>query len=85
MTERIAPSLAVLSRSGLYEMAAYTLIAVSTFNISRFEIKALFKTNPEKIYKPIAMNRQQYTGLIIAILILLLSNTIEALMVYNQA
>ncbi len=84
MTERIAPSLSVLGRSGLYEMAAYTLIAVSTYNISRFEIKALFKTNPEKINKPIVFRSQQYIGLIVALLILLASNIIEALMIYNQ-
>ena len=84
MAERIAPSLAVLGRSGLYEMAAYTLITVSTYNISKFEIKALFKTNPEKINKPIILQRQQYIGLIIAILILLFSNIKEALMLTNQ-
>ncbi len=84
MDERIAPSLSVLGRSGLYEMAAYTLIAVSTYNISRFEIKALFKTNPEKINMPIVFRRQQYIGLIVALLILFASNIIEALMIYNQ-
>lgn len=80
MTERIAPSLAVMGRSGLYELAAYTLITVSTYNISKFEIKALFKTNPEKINKPIIIQRQQYIGLIIAVLILLFSNIKEAFM-----
>ncbi len=85
MSERIAPSLAVLGRSGLYELAAYTLITVSTYNISRYEIKALFKTNPEKINKPIVLKRQQYLGLIIALLILLASNTREVLMLFNQS
>jgi hypothetical protein len=84
MAERIAPSLAVLSRSGLYELAAYTLITVSTYNISRFEIKALFKTNPEKVNGPIVFQRQQYLGLAVAILILLFSNIREALMLTNQ-
>lgn len=84
MAERIAPSLSVLGRSGLYELAAYTLITVSTYNISKFEIKALFKTNPEKINKPIVLLRQQYIGLIVALLILFISNIKEALMIYNQ-
>ncbi len=84
MAERIAPSLSVLGRSGLYELAAYTLITVSTYNISRFEIKALFKTNPEKINKPIVLRRQQYIGLVLALFILFVSNIKEALMIYNQ-
>jgi len=84
MTERIAPSFSVLARSGLYELAAYTLITVSTYNISRFEIKALFKTNPEKINEPIIFQRQQYVGLIIALLILFVSNIKETLMIYQQ-
>jgi hypothetical protein len=84
MADRIAPSLSVLGRSGLYELAAYTLITVSTYNISRFEIKALFKTNPEKINEPIVFQRQQYVGLIIALLLLFVSNIMETLMIYNQ-
>ena len=84
MAERIAPSLAVLGRSGLYELAAYTLITVSTYNISKFEIKALFKTNPEKINKPIVFKAQQYAGLVLGILILLFSNIREALMLTSQ-
>lgn len=85
MSERIAPSFAVLSRSGLYELAAYTLITVSTYNISRFEIKALFKTNPEKVDKPVMFLRQQYLGLIVALLILFISNIREALMLSGKA
>ncbi len=84
MDERIGPSLAVLQRSGLYELAAYTLMAVSTYNISRFEIKALFKTNPEKIHNPVRFNTQQYLGLAVAVLILFASNFREALMLINQ-
>ncbi len=84
MAERIAPSLSVLGRSGLYELAAYTLITVSTYNISRFEIKALFKTNPEKINKPVVLRRQQYIALILALIILFVSNIKETLMIYNQ-
>ncbi len=84
MDERIAPSLFVLGRSGLYELAAYTLITVSTYNISRFEIKALFKTNPEKINEPIVFQRQQYVGLIMALILLVVSNIKETLMIYHQ-
>ena len=84
MAQRIGPSLSVLGRSGLYELAAYTLITVSTYNISRFEIKALFKSNPEKISKPIVFQPQQYVGLIIALFILFCSNIMETLMLHNQ-
>ncbi len=84
MAERIAPSFAVLGRSGLYELAAYTLITVATYNISRFEIKALFKTNPEKINQPLVFRWQQYVGLIVAFLILFFSNIKEALMLTGE-
>jgi hypothetical protein len=78
--ERMGPSLAVLQRSGLYELAAYTLITVSTFNISRFEIQALFQTNPERVAETTRFRPVQAVGLLIALLILLASNFREALM-----
>lgn len=84
MDGKMAPSLAVLGRSGLYELAAYTLIAVSTYNISRFEIKSLFVTNPEKINKPIVFGPQQVAGLGIALMVLIFSNIKEVFMLLNQ-
>ncbi len=81
LPERTGPSFSVLQRSGIYELAAYTLFAVSTFHISRFEIKQLFKTNPEKIETPEKTSSKHYPGILIAVLILILANLREALMV----
>ncbi|RCV62914.1 hypothetical protein C5S53_16865 [Methanophagales archaeon] len=38
MAERMAPTLAVLGRGGPYEMTAYILVAVATYNQSRFAL-----------------------------------------------
>ncbi len=83
LTERVGPSFLVLQRSGLYELAAFTLITVATYNISRFEIKKLFVTNPEKINTSVKLQPQQFIGLIAALLILFFSNLRETLMLLS--
>jgi hypothetical protein len=82
MDERMGPSFNVIQRSGLYELAAYTLIAVATFNTSRFEIKRLFLTNPERTTEQRSFNRQQYVALAVALLLLFFSNVRESLMLF---
>jgi hypothetical protein len=49
LPQRMAPSLAVLGRSGLYELAAYTLVAAATAGLPRFELRRLFVTVPEPV------------------------------------
>lgn len=84
LPQRVGPSLYVLQRSGIYEMAAYILIACATYNFSRYEIKRLFKTNPEEIKAEIKTVPQQYMGIILAVLILLLANLREVIMIFNH-
>lgn len=85
MDRRMGPSFNVIQRSGIYEMAAYTLIAVATFNISRFEIKKLFLTNPERTAGPSRFRRQQYVALAVGLLVLFLSNVRESLMLFASS
>ncbi len=47
--ERLAPTFQILSRSGPYEMVALVLLAVSSYCWSFFEIKKIFRTNPERV------------------------------------
>jgi hypothetical protein len=84
LPERIGPSLAAFQRSGLYELAAYTIIAAATYNLSRYEIRQIFKTNPMKVEGRIKFLPQQYFGMAAAVLILMASNLKEALMILSQ-
>lgn len=86
MSHRIAPSLVVLNRSGLYEMAAYTLIAVSTYLLPRYEQKKFFSLKRKAIYPadrhPIT--GIQWIGITVAVVLLLLSNFREVYMLINK-
>lgn len=80
MSQRMSPSFEVLQRSGLYEIAAYTLIAVSTYTLPRYEMKGFF-TSERKLIPPssrAAMTKEQWIGIGIAIIVLFLSNLREA-------
>ncbi len=82
MPERMFLSFAVFTRSGLYEMAAYALVAVTTYTFPRYEIKRIFVTNPEKIdskNRPL-MKMEQKIGVILAVCILFLANLREVYM-----
>jgi hypothetical protein len=85
MSYRMAPSFEVLNRSGLYEIASYTLIAVSTFSLPHYEVKSLFslkqkKINPQDRHP---MTKEQWIGIIVAIVLLFLSNLREAYKLIN--
>jgi hypothetical protein len=49
LPERMAPSLAVLGRSGLYELAAYALAATATSGLSGYTVRRLFVTQAEPV------------------------------------
>lgn len=49
MPFRMAPSLAIFQRSGPYEMLALIVLAAASYDWSTFEIKHLFRTNPERV------------------------------------
>lgn len=73
MDSPMAPSFAVLGRSGLYEITAYTLVAVATYSISRYRIENQRISKKEKLSIGLAM------------IILLASNMREAVMVMLSA
>ena len=83
LPERLAPSLAVLGRAGLYEIAAYMLVAVATYSLPLYEAKRLFPPKSEPIIpKPkFSLTVEQWVGLGLAIAILIAANAWEAYMI----
>lgn len=80
MPYRMAPSFEVLNRSGLYEIASYTLVAVSTYSLPRYEANSIFSLKQKAISPQDRhpMTKEQWIGIIVAIFILFLSNLREA-------
>ena len=77
MAERMAPSLAVLGRGGPYEMMAFILIAVATYNQSRFAL-----TNNSYRISPVPrMLLEQWIGVGLAIALIILAGWREAAMI----
>jgi hypothetical protein len=87
LPHRMAPSFAVLHRSGLYELAAYTLLAAATDSLPRHEMNSLFslkrKAIPSSERRP--LTRERWVGISAAIVILAFSNLREAYMVLNDS
>ena len=85
MPERMAPSLAVFGRSGIYEMAAFILVAVATYSINLYEVKRFIPPTYEtvapkpKFYLPL----EGWIGLGLGITLLLAANAREAFMIIN--
>jgi len=79
--EKCPPSLAVLERSGPYEIAAYILAATATYSIAKYRLKGRWpKYTSEAIVSNhiFRLTREQWIGLVLAIAILLVSNAWEA-------
>jgi len=83
LPERMAPSLAVLRRSGLYEMAAFTLVAAATYSINLYEVTRFVPPTYEPVTpKPkFSLTLEQWIGLGLAIAVLLAANAREAYMI----
>lgn len=83
LPERMAPSLAVFGRTGLYEIAALTLVSVATYSINLYEvtrfIPAAYTTVTPK--PKFSLTLEQWIGLGLAIVILLAANAREAYMI----
>ena len=47
--ERLAPTLAILERSGPYEMTALVMIAAATATWPRYAVRRIFRTEPERL------------------------------------
>jgi len=83
MAESMAPTLAVLGRGGPYEMTAFILVAVATYNQSRIaltqemhSLKDLHRISPVP-----RMSLEQWVGVGLAIALILLSGWREAAMI----
>lgn len=79
LAEPMPPSLRVLGRSGLYELAAYILVATSSYNIAAAKAKRFFPPDSEPVApKPSLWRNTNWIGISLAVLVLGASNAWEA-------
>jgi hypothetical protein len=79
LPERMAPSLAVFRRSGIYEIIAFILMATATYGISSYRVLSFIPPKSEEIKpKPKFSQDINWVGFIAAILLLLAANAWEA-------
>ena len=84
LEEAMAPTLAVFSRSGLYEMMAGVLLAVATNSISvNYSESFSSKSKPIPKGKQVHLKKEQWIAIGIAILILVGAALREAYMIVN--
>lgn len=84
--ERLAPSLAVFGRSGLYEIAAYCLLAAATHNISLSHQPRLFSMRAEPIVpRPSLREHVHFPGTVAALALLLAACAWEAYRIVTAA
>lgn len=86
MAGPMAPSLAVLGRGGPYEMTAYILVAVATYNQSRFALtQDMHSLKDIPRIKPVPkLSLEQWSGIGLAIGLIFLAGWREAVMIMNQ-
>ncbi len=83
--EKMAPSLTVLGRSGIYEMMAGSLFAVSTdFISSNYSKDFKTKSVPIPKNKRTKMNKKNWVGIAVSFIILSLAALREAYMIMNH-
>lgn len=79
MPERMAPSLQVLRRSGLYEISAYVLVAAASYGVSAYRVIRFYPPESEKIMPaPRWLEAIDWQAMFIAIVLLLAANLWEA-------
>lgn len=85
LAQPLAPSLAILARSGPYEILAYILAAVATAGWPTYAIQRLFVTNPTPVVPrpPLSLPHPERLGLLVAIVALALANAGEAYAILN--
>jgi hypothetical protein len=84
MVEPMAPTLAVLGRGGPYEMTAYILVAVATYNQSRIALTKEEIHSLKDIHRisPVPrMSLEQWVGVGLAIALIILAGWREAAMI----
>ncbi len=76
---KMAPSWEVLSRAGLFELAAYLLAAASLYSIARYKVVGTWpRQKAERIIDIPRMKLSQWVGLGAALILLLAANAREA-------
>lgn len=80
--ERMAPSFAILQRSGPYEMIALMLLAAATCSWAFFEIKS--NSNPGRAIPPPRFKVREVITLLLGISLLLAANYVEAYMIVSS-
>lgn len=86
LPERMVPSLDVLGRSGPYEIIAYMLIAVSTYNLPTSKFKRLIPPDSEPITPtPPFFKNINWLGVVLAIALLISANMWEAYQIISLA
>jgi hypothetical protein len=84
---KMPPSIAVLGRSGPYEIAAFILAAVATYSLPRYELKGRWLRERILSIPPTkrrAFTKRQWVGLGVAIVVLLAANAWEAHRIVSQ-
>ena len=83
----LAPTLAVLVRSGPYEIAAYILAATATASLSRWALRGRWPRQALQRWEPARgqhISRVEWAGLALAGTILLAANAWEALQIITR-
>ncbi len=81
---KMAPTFEVLTRSGVYEIMAYLLMATATYGISLYRAKRLFPPDSEPVEpKPGFAETVNWIGFSLAIGLLIAANAYEAYMIMN--
>jgi hypothetical protein len=84
---KMAPSLAVLGRSGPYEISAYILAAVATHSLPRYELEGRWFRERLRSIPPAdrrSLTGDQWIGVGMAIILLLIANGWEAHQIVSQ-
>lgn len=83
-TNRLPPSLAILERSGPYEMTALILLAAATGTWSFFQVKRLFHTVPERVIPAPEFHPSDFATILLGIGLMMAANWKEAVMIMSQ-
>ena len=82
--ERLAPTFAILERSGPYEMTALVMVAAATATWSHYQVHALFRTNPEQVEPRPRIALTHLFFVVLGIALLAVANWIEASMIISR-
>lgn len=84
---KMLPSLAVLGRSGPYEIGAFILAAVATYSLPKYELKGRWLRERIESIAPAdrpALTKEQWLGLGVAVIVLLAANAWEAYQIVTR-